>query len=61
MTSTCGSYESSLESEVVRELVSVKAKQTNSSQAAKDIRDELKKYFCTEGRVEWQDTQATAF
>ena len=51
----------SIETDVVCELVSVKAKQTNSSQGAKDIREEQKSYFATQGRVEWQDTQATAF
>lgn len=55
------SRDTSNDQEIVCDLVSLKARQTNHSQAAKDVREELKKYFATVGAVEWQERQATAF
>jgi hypothetical protein len=59
----CGSTaeDCTRDEEISSNLFSLKVKQTNFSQAAKDTREHLKVYFSSVGRFEWQDKQSSAF
>lgn len=53
--------QSGCQEDIGSDFAPLRVRNPNCSQAAKDVREHLKEYFCTVGAVPWQDKQSTAF